>query len=295
VLIDLGYMVVFARPYWHGTPIQRLFPDSELRFRCGGTEHSVPTRNLNFYPITAPESTALHGPFTEDQAKALGCSQSEVHSVMRRLVSQELARDPLVQLRLATTAFAEALTGGYDFAHVSYILNLRRDSWLAHYDDRSYFEPNELRLRMEYSKRGIEVVQKPPLIFRLNEWSWIAGVLLRVLAFGALGACAIIAGRHRMLRELVSDPSVIGIAAFLASYSLVVAVSAPLYVYDRYTIVNLLLACILAARVAALTLDGKRASEPQLVSEAVAMVEVTPSAPTPEVRRAVKAKKRRRS
>jgi hypothetical protein len=67
-------------------------------------------------------------------------------------------------------------------------------------------------------------------------------------------ASAAIAYRRGRLRELLLDAGNLGMLLFLTAYSLALSLSAVPSVYDRYTLVNLLVLCLLAARVSAMTL-----------------------------------------
>jgi len=261
VFVDRGYMVIFARPYSHGYPLEETFPDKELRIMCGGIQHAIPRKDLYFDPITVPFTDALYGPLTQEQARGLGCTDADARPMKRSLLMAEFVHNPLLHTKLAAEHFARSLIGAYYFGHVSYILRYRQDLWSAHYDKLGSFSPYELTLLEEYKRNGFQVADKEmPLSFALNEFSVGAGELVvRAAALGILGLCIILGSRRGILRELAQDPVNIGMTLFLIVYSYLVALSTP-FVYDRYTLVNLVILCILAARIAATTLPAKRAS-----------------------------------
>ncbi len=62
LFVDLGYMVVFARPYAQGHGIARAFPFSELSVTCGGREHRIGKPDLFLDPITTPYQIARGSP-----------------------------------------------------------------------------------------------------------------------------------------------------------------------------------------------------------------------------------------
>ena len=254
---DLGYMVAFARPYAAGYPIESVFPGSELGVTCGGRQHTISRSDLFFEPVTAPYSLAAYGPLTEDEAVRWGCTKNELRSLKRRLVEHAFEQNPLRHLRLGVQTFFKTVAGLRDVAHVSYMLMSREKSWLAHYDERSYFGPFEITLLPEYRKKGFEIVQRPSVLFALNDLCSKGGqALLSFAVLGVLGACAAISYRRGRLMNCVRDPANVGMILFLAAYSWSVAASTPL-IYDRYTFINLLILSILAARVAAMTFDGR--------------------------------------
>ena len=258
VFIDLGYMVIFARPYSHGYTLEEVFPGKELQVTCRGVQHNIPRKDLYFDPITVPFIAARYGPLTEEQVSGFGCTDADVRVMKRSLLLAGFVRHPLLHVRLAAEHFGKALVGAYFFGHVSYILKDRQDSWLAHYDALSYFSPYELILVEGYEKNGFRVQEKErPLSFVLNEFSAGTGEpLVRAAAVGMLGLCVIAGFIKGRLGELARDPINIGISLFLFVYAYLVGLSAP-FLYDRYTYVNLIVFCILAARIAAMTLGAK--------------------------------------
>jgi hypothetical protein len=258
LFVDLGYMVIFARPYSHGYSLEEVFPDEELQVTCHGVRHEIPRKDLFFDPITVPFSVARYGPLTEAQDRSFGCTEGEVRLMKRSLLLAGFARHPLLHVRLAAEHFGKALVGAYFFSHVSYILRDRQDSWLAHYDALSYFSPYELILLEGYGKNGFRVQEKErPLTFVLNEFSASTGEpLVRAVAAGILGLCVIAGFIKGRLGELARDPINIGMSLLLFVYAYLVGLSAP-FLYDRYTYVNLIVFCILAARIAAMTFGAK--------------------------------------
>ncbi len=133
-------------------------------------------------------------------------------------------------------------------------MSLRRRTWLDHHDLRSYFEPNEIRLIEEYRKLGFVVGAKSgPVVLAFHDAVQRIGErVLRVLAAAALLVGGAMAYRKKRLRELFSDPGSAGMLLFLALYSSALALSVATSVYDRYTLVNLVVLCLLAARVVTL-------------------------------------------
>jgi hypothetical protein len=257
VFVDLGYMVTFARPYSHGYALERVFPEPELPVTCGGIQHTIARKDFNFVPITTPFQVAAYGPLTEAQAVSMGCTDADLQSLKRRMIATEFTREPLFHVKLAAGHFGKALVGAYDVGHVSGMLGYRKDMWLRHFNRLSYFAPYELTLLDIYGKSGFQVdeLEVPP-VFALNDFSVKKGErMLRIAALGTLLCCLIFGYRRGNLREYVTDPTNIAIVLFLGIYAFLVALSGP-FLYDRYTLVNLLILCILAARIAAMTLRG---------------------------------------
>ena len=256
--VDLGYMAIFARPYSHGYALEEVFPDKELQVTCRGTHYRIPRKDLYFDPITVPFAVAAYGPLTQEQAGTLGCTEPDMRLMKRSLLMAGFARNPLLHTKLAAEHIGRSLAGAYYIGHLSYILRYRQNLWLAHYNSLSYLTPYELTLLEEYKKDGFQVAEKErPLSFVLNEFSVSAGEpLVRAAALGGLGWCLMLGARRGRLRELAHDPVNIGIALFLIVYSYLVGLSAP-FIYDRYTYVNLVVLCILAARIAAMMLSSK--------------------------------------
>jgi hypothetical protein len=266
VFVDLGYMVTFARPYSHGYRLEEIFPGKELQVNCGGVQHTIPRKDLYFDPITVPFAVADYGPLTRGQAGSMDCTGADLRALKRTLVMAELARHPLLHTKLAAEHFGRSLVGAYYFGHISYILRYRQDLWLAHYNGLSYFSPYELTLLEEYRKNGFQIMEKErPLSFILNEFSVTTGEpLVRAAALGLLGLCVILGYRKGKLGELAHDPVNVGIALLLIVYSYLVGLSAP-FLYDRYTFVNLVVLCIFASRIAAMTLPAKAVSAEPIV------------------------------
>jgi hypothetical protein len=158
-------------------------------------------------------------------------------------------------MRLAAKHFATAVTGGYRFGHVSHILRMRELAWQTHYDQRSYFEPVEIEWLPKLRRNGFEIpVPGPSPLFALSRFSTRTGEsMIRWSAMGLLALSLAVAKRRGVLAEVGRDPVNIGIVLFLVVYSGLVSLLGP-FVYDRYTYVNLLSLCILAARVAAQTI-----------------------------------------
>jgi hypothetical protein len=259
--VDLGYMVIFARPYSHGYALAKVFPEPELQVTCRGIQHTIARKDFDFNPLTVPYQVAQYGPLTQDQVRSMGCTDADVRSMKRHLIEAEFTREPLFHVKLAVAHFGKALVGAYDVGHVSGILRYRQDIWLEHYDGLSYFAPYELKLLEIYKKNGFQIAAKErPFIFALNEFSVSTGEsVLRAAALGVLVWCMISGYRKRRLREHVSDPTNIGLVLFLGVYAFLVALSAP-FLYDRYTLVDLVVLCILAARAGAMTLRVQPAS-----------------------------------
>jgi hypothetical protein len=260
VLVDLGYMVAFVRPYARGYTLDSVFPGGELNFSCGGSQHAIPRNALFFEPITVPYNVADFGPLQEAEAKRMGCTTDDLQSLKRRLTREAFLAHPLRHLTLGLRAFSLTVAGLRDVPHVSGILHSREQSWLAHYDERSYFDPYELMLRGEYAKWGIEMVQGRPLLFFLNDLCTSGGqAILSLAGFGILAICAGAGYRRGRLLDCVRDPVNLGLFLFLLIYSGAVAGSVPL-IYDRYSFVNLMILSILAARVATMTLGSARSA-----------------------------------
>jgi hypothetical protein len=269
VFVDLGYMVTFARPYSHGYAIDRLLAPSGLKVRCGGGERHVPIEELYLDPITVPHPVAPYGPLTRERAQEFGCGRDDLRSLKWQLIKSGFAADPALHIRLAAKHFATAVTGGYLFGHVSHILRTRELAWRAHYDQRSYFEPVELEWLPKLRRDGFEIsAPGPSPLFALSRFSTRAGEsIIRWAAMSLLALSLAVAQRRGVLAEVGRDPVNIVIALFLIAYSGLVSLLGP-FVYDRYTYVNLLCLCILAARVAAQTISapnatrGRQAAEP---------------------------------
>jgi hypothetical protein len=263
VFVDVAYMVVFARPYAHGYGVERAFPFSELRVRCGGREYRVGRAEFFLDPITLPHQLAIYGPLTQEHAARLGCTPIQLRAMKREILAAGFASDPVLHFGLAARYFGRATVGSYYFGHVSYMLDLRKRSWLGHYDQRSYFEPNEIRLIGEYKKLGFDVgARSGPAILAYNDLVRRIGEgLLRLLSVAALILGMAIAYRRKHLRDLLLDPGNLGMLLFLILYSLALCISAVLTIYDRYTLVNLLVLCLLAARVGAMTFGREAKTE----------------------------------
>jgi hypothetical protein len=145
---------------------------------------------------------------------------------------------------------------------------MRELAWRTHYDQRSYFEPVEIQWLPRLREFGFEIpAPGPSPLFALSNFSARAGEsMIRWAAVGLLALSVTVGRRRGVLSEVGRDPVNLVIVAFLLAYSGLVALLGP-FVYDRYTYVNLLCLCILAARVAAQTIgaaigqDGKAPSE----------------------------------
>ena len=270
VFVDLGYMVIFARPHSHGYAVERLIAPSGLTVQCGGREHDVPIGELYLDPITVPHPVAPYGPLTRERAEALGCGRDDLRSLKWRLIKSGFAADPALHIRLAARHFATALTGGYDVGHVSYILRMRELALRTHYDQRSYFEPVEVEWLPRLRGNGFEIpAPGPSPLFALNGFSARAGEsMIRWAAIGLLALSLAVGRRRGVLSVVGRDAANIAIVAFLVAYSGLISLLGP-FVYDRYTYVNLLCLCILAARLAAQTVgttSGKIEREPPELS-----------------------------
>jgi hypothetical protein len=193
---------------------------------------------------------------TQEHAARLGCTPTQLKAMKRDLLAAGFARDPALHFGLAARVFARAVVGSYYVAHVSHVLALRKWSWVAHSDERSYLQPHEVQLLDEYTKLGFPVgarsgsvlLLSSDVVGKVGEW------VLRILSGALLLASAAIAYRRGRLRELLLDAGNLGMLLFLTAYSLALSLSAVPSVYDRYTLVNLLVLCLLAARVSAMTL-----------------------------------------
>jgi len=250
IFVDLGYMVTFARPYAHGSPIESVFPGDQLTFTCGSRPYTVSRSDLFYEPVTVPYSIAAFGPLREAQASALGCTKGDLRSLKQDLIRAALLRNPLRHLALGLETFLRTIVGSYDSNHVSYILQLREISWRTNYDIRSYFEPYEITLQPQYRNNGFNIVQGPSMLFLVNYLFLMGGqALVSLIALCGLVLGAIFAYRRTRLLDCIMDPVNVALTLFLVVYSLLVSVSVPL-ILDRYTFINLLLLCILTVRVA---------------------------------------------
>ncbi|HEY1341289.1 MAG TPA: hypothetical protein VGF59_27455 [Bryobacteraceae bacterium] len=250
--VDLAYMVVFVRPYSRGYGLERVLPGETLLIECGGKMNSVPRSELFWEPITAPYPIASDGPLSPAKAAALGCNEGELRSLKRRLILAQFWLDPFQHIRLGARAFLLSLGGQYDLAHVSYILSDRRRLWRTQYNEGAYFTDNERKLLAIHRSRGMNIDQAEPLIFPLNAAAAAGGeAVIRFVAIATLVICLTLSWRRQSL-GILKDETAVAIGLFLLIYSASIAVSVPV-VYDRYVYVNLLLLCILAARLAALT------------------------------------------
>ena len=270
VFVDLGYMVIFARPHSHGYAVHNLLPPASLSVRCGGGEHHVPIGELYLDPITVPHPVAPYGPLTRERAAALGCGREDLRALKWQLIQSGFAADPALHIRLAANHLATAVTGGYHVGHVSYILRMRELAWRTHYDQRSYFEPVEIQWLPRLRGDGFEIpAPGPSPLFALAGFSTRAGEsMIRWAAFGLLVLSLAVGRRRGLLSQVGRDPANIAIVSFLVAYSGLVSLLGP-FVYDRYTYVNLLCLCILAARVAAQTIGttaGREGEDPPELS-----------------------------
>jgi len=278
MFVDLGYMLIFERPYSSGYPLRNIFPGPELTVQCAGSQHSIPRTDLFWDPITGPYAYATYGPLTHEQAARFGCTELDLRQMKRRLMAEEFLANPLLHVRLGLRALLQSLIGSYDRGHISGILQMRQQSWVNHFDQRSYFEEYEIKLLEEHKRRGFVITQTQPLIFTLNALSVRWGEkVIRSAALGMLGFWLVVAYRRGVLLTVLQDHVIISLFLFLTLYSFSLAASIPV-LYDRYTFVNLMLLCLLDSRLAAIVMDVTRKTQlhtPESVTQALEPVTPT--------------------
>jgi hypothetical protein len=252
VFSDAAYTAVFMRQ----RPVDAsILPASEIKFECGGTSRSIAPEALDFSSANEMWAYAPSGPLSASDATRYGCARGEIKSLEREVIALSFQHRPFVHMAAYVEYFVLPLIGYPTFLH-SYGMLVEKARRLVEPAGGRYVDSEKVTIE-QFQQQGITLDRDLPFL-PLAKFG--IEMLIRAIALLLLAVSVFSLHSRGKIGLLVYDRGTAILWSFAVVYATGLMVAAPA-LSDRYTLINLLVLCLVATRVALLQRGATQESQ----------------------------------